>query len=252
MPLLPSITKLFLLLCLCFSTSLFSQITLRQTTGHNDSKLWMGFQYQHDFSKSFEFQVNVQTRLEQHFTLLDKNLIELEFTYRPAQFKVWKLFGVGGGFRFFGANDIRGKIQGHKLGYRLYGLLTFDKKWKRLELGYRFLYQNQQIIPRYKEGEEEWELEQVLRNRITLSYNFRKWKLDPEIRAEIFYPLDQSEHQGFNGLRLGLGTSYKINKHHILKFRFLYEQSLGLEYTQRDFILVLLYKYKTRYKKKKK
>lgn len=212
----------------------------------------MGFQYQHDFSKSFELQVNLQTRLEQHLSLLDKNLIELEGTYTPAKNKDWKWLRIGGGFRFFGANDIRGKRQGQQLGYRVYGLLSFEKAWKRLEVGYRLLYQNQQIIPRYYEQGEDWKQENLLRNRLTLGYNFKNWKLDPEFRAEIFYPLEQQEHKGLNSFRLGLGTKYNINKHHVLKFRFLYEQSLGLNYTKRDFIVVLLYQYKTKYKKKKK
>ncbi|MGH1335232.1 MAG: DUF2490 domain-containing protein [Aureispira sp.] len=253
MPLSFKMIGLLLSLSFYFIPTSTAQITLRQTNDEHDTRLWVGLQYKHSFSKAWSMQIDLQTRLKEHLSVLDRGLLDLSFSYQHPKNKVLKLFKFETGARFFTINDIQGNKQGPKFGYRLYGSITLKKSWKRLAFAYRFQYQNQTVIPRYFDGEAElWEQEQTLRNRISLGYNFKKWKLDPEITAGIFFPLEQADNQGFSRLRLGLGTKYKINKHHLLKFRLIYQQSLGITTTERDFILAIIYQYNTKAKKKKK
>lgn len=239
---------LTLVLILHLTAPLDAQLNLRQTSGHNDLKAWLGIQYRHSFSKAWKLQLNFQTRLEQAFSLLDKNLVELEATYQHPKGKFLKLLKFGAGFRGLGVNDIRGRERGHRWGYRVYGFVSLNKKWKRWQFGYRLFYQDQNILP---SGVEIGNQAQTLRNRLAIEYNIKNWKLDPEFRVEIFYPFQQLEVTGFNLLRLGLGTQYKINKHHALKFKLMYQRTLGLAYTQHTGILAVIYQYRTKRKKKK-
>lgn len=245
---------LFLSLSICFVTTLPAQITLGQTNDQHDTRLWFGLQYKHSFSKAWSLQVDLQSRLKEHLSVLDRSLLDLSFSFQHPKNKVLKLFKLETGARFFGINDITGNKQGHRFGYRLYGSITVKKNWDRLAFAYRIQYQNQNLIPRYFEGEPEpWEQKQTLRNRIAVGYNIKKWKLDPEISAELFSPLDPStDNLIFDQLRVGLGTKYKINKHHLLKFRLIYQQNLGATSIERDYILALIYQYSTSAKSKKK
>ncbi len=252
MPVKLTTLGLSLFLCLFLYRPSFAQITLTDTANYTDLRLWLGIQYEHTFSKAWKLKAMIQTRLDQRITMIDRSLGEVEILHNNRSIKFLRPFTFGVGFRVLGVNDVIGKKQGLKMGFRAYGLLLYQQSWKRWDFGYRLIYQDQSGLPRAYLLETDWTRRQTLRNRLSVGHNIKNWKLDPEIQAELFYQFNEGETQGFNAFRLGLGTSYKISKQHKIKLRLLYEQSIGLSCIERNFIVALNYEFSTETKKKKK
>jgi hypothetical protein len=247
-------SSFFCLLCwlgiLPFYTA--AQIFIEEKECGNDSRLWLGFQYEHQFSKSWKLGTTIQTRLHQHFSMLQRNLAEVELSLNPRKVQVLRPITMRLGFRLFGVNDNKGKKKGTRIGFRSYGAVLYKKEVKRWTFEYRLMYQDQRGIPRQYLLETEWRRQKTLRNRFAIGYNIKKWKLDPTFKAELFYQINPGDFQGFNSYRLSLETGYKNSKLHKIKLRFLYEQTISAPCVQRDFILVLNYQLSTKTKKKKK
>src|SRR5690606_16885571 len=87
------------------------------------------------------------------------------------------------------------------------GLQSYlSRSWKRFDLGHRFVWQRVFL------GEDRTRT--LLRNRFTVEYNVRKWKLDPEFSVEFFTRTDDPRGWNWIGTRYKLGTSWSPWKGH--------------------------------------
>lgn len=80
------------------------------------------------------------------------------------------------------------------------------KSLGRFDLGYRFTYQRN-----YLERDRQ---RTILRNRFSVDYNIRKWKLDPEFSVEFFTRTDRPDGWYRLGTRYKLGTTWSPSKGH--------------------------------------
>lgn len=79
------------------------------------------------------------------------------------------------------------------------------KTFTRVETDYRFIYQHSYI---------EWgDQREVFRNRFQLGYNFKNWKLDPQLSVE-FFTWAGNKGLSYFGTRWSMGTEYNFNKAH--------------------------------------
>jgi len=103
--------------------------------------------------------------------------------------------------------------------------------------------------------------EALFREKITLKYNLKKYNLTPFISSEIFiedyFVFNNSNAKKpisvkyeSNKFRLKIGTDWKINKQHNLRFSYGYQQEMHQVINQRDFLIQIGYTYKLSNKKK--
>ncbi|WKZ64857.1 MAG: DUF2490 domain-containing protein [Flavobacteriales bacterium] len=97
---------------------------------------------------------------------------------------------------------------------------------------YRFVYQHT-YIP--FGGQRE-----VLRNRFRLGYDFRKWKLDPEVSVEFF---TWAGYKGWSyfGTRWSVGTSYAFSKAHSLSAALVHDRERDIAWPTHRWIASVTY-----------
>lgn len=80
-----------------------------------------------------------------------------------------------------------------------------ERTFGRTTANYRFIYQHNYV---------DWGGQrEVFRNRVQLGYDFKKWKLDPEVSVE-FFTWAGNKGLSYFGTRWQLGTQYKLSKGH--------------------------------------
>ena len=97
--------------------------------------------------------------------------------------------------------------------------LNFDTKWKRFGLEYRLGYQHNYT--------EFGSAREMVRNKFSLSYDFKNFKFDPEISTEFFTWV------GYQGIqhtstRHSIGTSYSLSKAHKISFKLIHDRDHGV------------------------
>lgn len=115
------------------------------------------------------------------------------------RYKVSDLLSFGAEYRYAYRTDDADR---QRLGFQAYLGHTIG----RLDLGYRLTFQRAYEIPDLTRDQ--------VRNRISVDYNFPKWKLDPEFSVEFF--TDVNDPRGWNhiGTRWKLGTKWTPWKGH--------------------------------------
>ncbi|MBK8498067.1 MAG: DUF2490 domain-containing protein [Flavobacteriales bacterium] len=107
-----------------------------------------------------------------------------------------------------------------------------EKTFTRVETGYRFIYQHSFI---------EWgDQREVFRNRFQLGYNFKNWKLDPQLSVEFFTWAGNKGLSHF-GTRWSLGTEYAFSKAHSLGLSLLHDRERDTAWPTRRWIWSVTY-----------
>ena len=107
---------------------------------------------------------------------------------------------------------------------------------------YRLRYTNSnQMGISYEEGDVN---ERYLRLKVETKYNFKNWKLDPEVSIEFFNNQDKfGQQNGFDQVPLTAGTSYKMGSLGKLGVYYRMERELGLSYPKTTNIIQIKYAY---------
>lgn len=164
-----------------------------------DFEVWTAAKLKYKMNKDWSVGLEQQFRFKD-----DASTIDQYFT----EFEIKKGFGdhfsAAYGARFIRNNDTEGKIQGFENFFRWNADLAYNHDIDRLSLKYRVRFQAKNEL-----GVED-ERNTAIRLKVGSEYNFKKWAFDPKFDAEIFNGISNSE--GFNKLRLTLGTEYKTQK----------------------------------------
>lgn len=121
------------------------------------------------------------------------------YTDLGARYKINDLLSLGMEYRY--------AWRGQQADRQRIGLSAlFGKSFDRFDLGYRFMYQRE-----FRERDRQ---QTVLRNRFSVDYNIRKWKLDPGFSIEFFTRTDRPDGWYRLGTRYKLGTTWSPSKAH--------------------------------------
>lgn len=153
---------------------------------------------------SLKYKINKKwsAGLEQQFRFKDDaSTIDQYFTEAELKRKLGKHFSAALGGRYIRKNDTEGKIQGYENRFRWNVDLAYKHDIDRLSLKYRVRYQSRNEISVEDENKTTFRL------KVASEYNIKKWAFDPKFSAELFNGL--SDNEGFNRLRMTLGTEYK-------------------------------------------
>lgn len=192
-------TYLSLLLSIMFASVSFAQ------TESDDMETWTSVRLRYKASKKWSFELQEQFRLKENSSVTDQY-----FTQLTSKYKLTKKLALGLGLRYIRRNDNQGKIQGFEDHFRYHFDLSFKHSLDRFTFNHRLRYQNKNELG---VSEEEGDFaKKNIRLKTAVTYNVRKWKLDPKLSAEIFNKSHEGGTNGFSKYRVTLGTSYDLKK----------------------------------------
>lgn len=247
--------NLFSLFCLITCGLFFSIQSIAQNSSYNkkkgkdnaEVKLWGGAEFDLKLNKSWSINLMTQARMKFMETEFDRFLLEFETAYNPRFHFVVKPMKLKVGVRYFGTVD---EDDGYENNLRLHADLSYKLKSKRFYVAYRFRYQAKNEL-KQKESIYKNYWTQDFRNLIKVGYNFKKWKLDPEIWFELFFHDELGALNGFTKYRVGIKTSYDFDKNNAISLKYFLEMETKYYNPKQAHIIVLSYQYKFKLKKPK-
>lgn len=132
------------------------------------------------------------------------------------------------------AYEHRFAVRGNETGLRQRSIVQaqLTKTFTRIDVDYRFIYQHSYI---------EWgDQREVFRNRFQLGYNFKNWKLDPQIGVE-FFTWAGNKGLSYFGTRWALGTEYTLSKAHSLGLSLIHDRERDIAWPTRRWIWSFTY-----------
>ncbi|MEQ9188325.1 MAG: DUF2490 domain-containing protein [Cryomorphaceae bacterium] len=225
---------------LVYSPSAISQIA--GGADHVDGELWTSARVNFELGERWEIKTDHQFRTKSIVTEFDRVLSEVGVEYNPNDYFN---FGVGG--RYIGLNDNRGNVQGFEHHVRVQAEVELVLKYERIDIRQRIRYQNRNEIGiSAAEGDHP---AQDYRYKLSLEYDFRNWKLDPEIGAEAFFHQELGEINGFRRFRLFAGTEKNLRGPHKVGLMYMYEHQEALWDPKITHILLVKYSYTLKQKR---
>lgn len=223
-------TYLSLLLSIMFASVSFAQ------TGSDDMETWTSVRLRYKASKKWSFELQEQFRLKENSSVTDQY-----FTQLTSKYKLTKKLALGLGLRYIKRNDNQGKIQGFEDHFRYHFDLSFKHSLDRFAFNHRLRYQNKNELG---VSEEEGDFaKKNIRLKTAVTYNVRKWKLDPKLSAEIFNKSHEGGTNGFSKYRVTFGTSYDLKKAGEISLYYRMEKELNTSLPKKVDILGFNYTY---------
>lgn len=223
-------TYLSLLLSVMFASVSFAQ------TGSDDMETWTSVRLRYKASKKWSFELQEQFRLKENSSVTDQY-----FTQLTSKYKLTKKLALSLGLRYIKRNDNQGKIQGFEDYFRYHFDLSFKHSLGRFAFNHRLRYQNKNELG---VSEEEGDFaEKNVRLKTAVTYNVRKWKLDPKLSAEIFNKSHEGGTNGFSKYRVTFGTSYDLKKAGEIDLYYRMEKELNTSLPKKVDILGFNYTY---------
>lgn len=195
-----------------------------------DFETWSYLSLRYKPIKSFSIGLRQELRLKDNSRTLDVYFTELEAKYR-----LESEFSLAAAGRFLRENDDVGRVQGIENHFRWNVDAAYKHDIGRFKLGYRLRYQNREELQIIGATPTE-----KLRLRVGTEYNIKKWKLDPELSAEIFR---ETSNSTWEKIRVTLGTQYEFKSAGELGVFYRMENELVGAYPKRTFILGVQYMY---------
>ncbi len=220
---------LFLLVFLCGSM-LYGQ------DDNRDFESWTSAELRYKPTKRWKTGMELQMRLKDNSSVIDGYFVELSGAY-----ELFKNFDLGLGFRFIRKNDNKGAVQGYENHGRIHVDASYKHKIERFALGYRLRYQNKDELGVTNENGDF--ADQYIRLKVGTEYDFKKWKLDPQLSAEIFHHSEKNEEAGFNKFRVTFGTDYKFKNAGKIGVYYRYEKEINADDPKSTDILRIRYIY---------
>lgn len=209
----------FLIKCLSVLLFLCGFVTA-EAQENRDLETWTSAEFRYRPSKKWRFGLEAQLRLKENSSEIDGYFGELTGGY-----EIFKGFRTTLGLRLISKNDNTGKQQGYENYMRLHADALYRHKVKRLGLSYRLRYQTRDELGVTNENGDF--ADHTIRLKIGTEYNFRKWKLDPQLSGEIFHENDRNEDEGFDKFRVTFGTEYKFKKWGRIGLFYRYEREIN-------------------------
>lgn len=229
-----TMNKLWILLLGFVTFSSFGQNEY-DTIVIRDIESWTSASFEYKLNKDLTFNISPQLRLDKNSSQLERYLIDFEMNYDLS-----KNIEFGLGYRFYGENKKSGIQTGHR--YNIDGKYKFEIS--RFNGYARLRYQSGR---EFGNGNNAWN--NHFRLKTKFEYNFKGWKLDPEVSAEFFRSSGRNIDAQFDKMRFTIGSSYKFNKHHSISFFYGGEKQLNTSYPKTTYLFGIGYKYTLKHKK---
>ncbi len=216
--------------------SLFLLITInleaQETTVTSDLEMWNNVA----ISKKIGDRWQISLKEELRFTE-DISRFDMFFTDLGLDYKINKHFSAGVNYRFYqNKNSDNDFITQH----RLSADINYKQKLDRFTFGYRLQFQNKDED--LLSGSSENNVYN-LRNKISVDYDIKNFKLEPYFQAEIFRKYETGEESYFNKMRWKLGASYPVTRSSDIELFYIIDNELNQSYPKNVYVVGLGYKF---------
>ena len=216
-----------LLILLCFTFNGYAQDT--EVTG--DLEMWNTFAVSKKLGDKWKISLEEELRFTEDISRLDVFLTDIGVDY-----KINKHLTLDLGYRFYQNknNDDVFKSQ-----HRLSAGVAYKQKLDNFTFGYKLQLQNkdEDFLSTSSDNSVY-----NLRNKLSVDYNIKNFKLDPYFQVELFRKYETGEDAKFSKLRWTLGTSYPITKNSDIQLFYRLDNELNTTYAKDTYILGLGYK----------
>lgn len=204
----------------------------------SDFSTWTRLGIQTDLGSKFELEATEGIRFNNNSSQLDELYTELSIGFSP-----WKFLELGGNYRFIHNRRADGSRENL---HRFDTDLKVKSEIKRFDFEYRFRWET---YPTFANENPDHEF--FLRHKLSVEYDIRKCKITPNFSTELFHKFRDSKADELRKLRYTAGASYKLNKSHRFDLLLRYQNEMNVKEPDKDFILILRYKFYFRQNKKK-
>ncbi len=187
-----------------FFLTLILFISFFRASAQTEGATWASVKIQKNLGEKFEIALEPQLRTSD--SELEKRIIETSFGYKPLKYLSLEVI-----HRYTKETTKNGWANSNRMAFDITGKVDID----RWEPSARLRYTN------LKDFNEDGGAN-FLRYKLSLGYDIKGFKLNPEISVEAF---QETEGNTLRKMRYEVGTSYKINKMH----------SVSLAYKRDDF-----------------
>jgi len=206
---------------------------------------WTSARLQYQPNKYFRFNVEQQLRVGPKLAQFDRTFTELSTRFTPV-----KNFDVDLGYRYLFRTNTTGLLTEQQRLQRWHFRAGYTFELDRLSFQVRVQWQRRRELLR-NTNKYLGDIRKYWRFRWVLGYNFKKWKLDPELGTELFIAGTERPRGQYSRMRVALGTSYKLDKRHRIGIRYLFDRELVDWNPELWHVLSLQYTYRIKRKKKR-
>jgi hypothetical protein len=159
---------------------------------NRDVQLWTSISVKQRIGRKWNWKLRQDFRMDNYISQ-KKNI----FTQAEIKYEINDRMKIGGLYRY--SNRREDQTDRHRFGFKYY----YRYEWNRFQANYRFYYQH--------EIEPNELAENMLRNRISINYDFKKSKFDPFVAVEHFFRI---HHQGNDtrAMRYTAGFDIELSK----------------------------------------
>ncbi|MBJ6367485.1 DUF2490 domain-containing protein [Snuella sedimenti] len=217
--------------------SVFFVLTGFGQQSQDDFNSWSALEFKYKPNKKWDFGIETQFRLKEEASTVDAYFGQIDVSR-----DLWFGLKLGMGLRYIRENDNQGRVQGYENHVRYQIDLSHKYKIARMVFKSRLRYQNKNELGiSNQEGDIPV---QRMRLKVGSIYNFRKWKLDPEISGEIFNKFKKATNNNeFDKYRINIGTSYDFKGNGRLSVFYRFENEFNTANQLRYHILFFKYRY---------
>ena len=177
--------------------------------------------------------------LDQEFRFTnDMSTFNVYFSDLGVDYKINKHFSFGTNYRFYQNKNSEGTF---KTQHRWSTDATYKQKVNRFTLAYRLRFQNKdEDFYTSNSGNNLYNL----RNRLSVDYNIKDFKIDPFFEVELFRQIDDVNTTELNKLRWTLGLEYNLKDVGDFELFYRLDNELNQTYNKDTYIIGFGYKYK--------
>lgn len=208
------------------------KVGAQETTVTGDLEMWNNFAISKKLGDRWKVSLEEELRFTENISRFDIYLTDLGLDY-----KINKHFSAGVNYRLY---QNKNKDDDFITQHRLSANINYKLKINRFIFGYRLQFQNKDedflsISSKNKVYN--------IRNRISIDYDIKNFKLAPYFQAELFRKYETDEAAYFNKMRWTLGASYPVSKRSDIELFYRVDNELNISYPKNTYILGLGYKF---------
>ncbi len=201
---------------------------------------WLAGSFTYSTKNNLKISLQEQIRMVYGSNPFDRILSELQIE-KEKKIKDIR-WSNGWGLRHYLKRDRRENIDSLSPFFRYHLFSKIGIQIQRWSIYQRVQYQRRrEHVPK---NNEIGERRRYWRFKTGLGYNFKNWKLDPEISSEFFIKGFDSPNGQDNKVRFSLGTKKKISNNFALTFKYMFEKELKTDSPNLNHIVAIRFQIK--------
>ena len=218
---------LVLLVIICITIKTDAQ----ETKVTRDLEQWTSIGLSKKINKHWKISLDQEFRFTK-----DASQFDIYFADLGLDYKFNKHFSLGANYRFYQNKNTNGVFQTE---HRWSTDFQYKHKISRFAIAYRLRFQNKdEDLFTNESGNNLYNL----RNKLSVDYNIKNFKLDPYFNMELFRRFENGEDSYFNKIRWTLGIEYPITKKSDIELFYRIDNELNQDYAKDTYIIGLGYK----------